>query len=307
MDLCNQCLSLKFGHVPNNLPHELFTSFRALEESATQTKCPLCQFIAYEFKYPSVTVSGHRSSSPASTEELRSSPVTITDSGPADRWFLVNCSNSYFQISCSLIPRKPQTTMFKLRVTHTNNLRSSESLQLYTNKYHDPSDTHTGSQRSLSLAKYWLQTCVEDHHDCSVYCGTCPTLLPTRVLYLGSIAADEDPVLQISNGLMAPYVALSYCWGKKPFIKTCRTNFGQMQQGIPIQLLPKTFLDAIAVTKALGCDYLWIMPYASSRTILRIGSENPSRCAMFIKMPWSQYAHKTHQILLGAALAGAIL
>ncbi|KAM0345798.1 hypothetical protein ACHAPU_006151 [Fusarium lateritium] len=83
-------------------------------------------------------------------------------------------------------------------------------------------------------------------------------MLPTRVIDLEPMNSDKDPILLVTNGQRAPYVALSYCWGGASFIKTSDANFQQQQEGIPIGSLPKTFQDAIVITKALGVRYLWI-------------------------------------------------
>ncbi|KAF4990544.1 hypothetical protein FGRMN_8405 [Fusarium graminum] len=132
------------------------------------------------------------------------------------------------------------------------------SFERYTSKYCDPSDTGTGSKLSLGLAKQWLDDCCESHVDCRLYCATQTSILPTRVIDLEPMNTDKDPILLVTNGQRAPYVALSYCWGGASFIKTSDSNLQQQQQGIPIGSLPKTFRDAIVITKALGVGYLWI-------------------------------------------------
>ena len=54
------------------------------------------------------------------------------------------------------------------------------------------------------------------------------------------------------------YVALSHCWGKtKPAILK-KHMLGPMTSGIEWSRLPKTFQDAIVVTRRLGSRYLWI-------------------------------------------------
>lgn len=56
------------------------------------------------------------------------------------------------------------------------------------------------------------------------------------------------------------YTALSHCWGppeKRP-LRTIRDNLGSHLQDIPYESLPATFQDAVAVTRKLGLQYLWI-------------------------------------------------
>lgn len=59
------------------------------------------------------------------------------------------------------------------------------------------------------------------------------------------------------------YIALSHCWGdlsveaKKEFCTTTE-NFTQRRIGFNVSSLPKTFQDAVRVTRELGILYLWI-------------------------------------------------
>ncbi|OIW26873.1 HET-domain-containing protein, partial [Coniochaeta ligniaria NRRL 30616] len=128
----------------------------------------------------------------------------------------------------------------------------------FTSKFHDPPDDSTGSPKSLKLVKEWLDTCIEEHPRCASFCGTRSLPLPTRVIDVGSATSNKDPVLLVSNGISAPYVALSHCWGDSMVAKTTSANYLQLQQGIPFQSLPRNFRDAVTITRSLGCRYLWI-------------------------------------------------
>jgi hypothetical protein len=54
------------------------------------------------------------------------------------------------------------------------------------------------------------------------------------------------------------YVALSYCWGRSRPLVTTMSNIIGHYQGIDISTLPKTFRDALSVTRLLGIQLLWI-------------------------------------------------
>ncbi|KAF2651080.1 HET-domain-containing protein, partial [Lophiostoma macrostomum CBS 122681] len=54
------------------------------------------------------------------------------------------------------------------------------------------------------------------------------------------------------------YMCLSHCWGKKPFIQTTKSNVASFQSGIPWNLLPRTFRDAINLAHRIGVTYIWI-------------------------------------------------
>ncbi|KAH8696768.1 heterokaryon incompatibility protein-domain-containing protein [Phaeosphaeriaceae sp. PMI808] len=64
--------------------------------------------------------------------------------------------------------------------------------------------------------------------------------------------------------ILREYVALSHCWGnlsvKEEEHCTTQDNIGQRQQlkGFSLSILPKTFQDAVKVTRELGVLYLWI-------------------------------------------------
>jgi hypothetical protein len=119
---------------------------------------------------------------------------------------------------------------------------------------------HVSSQGYFGLLRAWLEQCNE-HHTCK---GAI-TLddLPIRVIDIGE--ASNDPlVLRNSNEIDAcSYVALSHCWGEyrpgeKQSICTHKDNWEQRKVGFQVQDLPKTFQDAIEVTRQLGKRYLWI-------------------------------------------------
>jgi hypothetical protein len=53
-------------------------------------------------------------------------------------------------------------------------------------------------------------------------------------------------------------VTLSHCWGQNKIKRLLEENLDQMKKTIRVAELPKTFQDAIAVTRKLGIQYLWI-------------------------------------------------
>lgn len=84
--------------------------------------------------------------------------------------------------------------------------------------------------------------------------------LPTLVLDVGPDADGATVRVVETKGKRDRYVALSHCWGpptKKPLCTT-KDTFVQHLAGIPVSSLPKTFRDAVAITKLLNIRYLWI-------------------------------------------------
>ncbi|KAF2096285.1 HET-domain-containing protein [Rhizodiscina lignyota] len=80
--------------------------------------------------------------------------------------------------------------------------------------------------------------------------------LPTRVLRVGD--DHNHPYLYESQGESIKYIALSHCWGGVSPLITTKATLDQRKQAIPYFSLPKTFQDAVCITRKLGVEYLWI-------------------------------------------------
>lgn len=52
------------------------------------------------------------------------------------------------------------------------------------------------------------------------------------------------------------YTTLSHCWGELHALKTEGSNLAQFQKGIPAALLPKTYQQAIVLTRMLKIPYI---------------------------------------------------
>ena len=116
-----------------------------------------------------------------------------------------------------------------------------------------------GSPRTLNLARSLVAECFNSHVECREHKlqPEGEPLLPTRLIDVGK-SRDEIPRLCLSNGGRGKWVALSHCWGDRPFLKTTKSNIDEMQGGIKTSTLLATFQDAIAITKDLGVRFLWI-------------------------------------------------
>lgn len=53
-------------------------------------------------------------------------------------------------------------------------------------------------------------------------------------------------------------MTLSHCWGKKPTFKLTKNSQPDLEGGILISRLPKTYADAVMIAIMLGVDYIWI-------------------------------------------------
>jgi hypothetical protein len=69
---------------------------------------------------------------------------------------------------------------------------------------------------------------------------------------------DEIRLLEQMSDVIAPYVALSHCWGPNLAFVTTNKNLTERKGGIKLEQMPQTFRDAILVTRLMGIRYLWI-------------------------------------------------
>ncbi|KAF7559100.1 hypothetical protein G7046_g5068 [Stylonectria norvegica] len=112
-----------------------------------------------------------------------------------------------------------------------------------------------GSYGYAAAITRWLQECLEEHTTCKG-CSTIsnPMPLPRRVLDV-----SDDKVVLIETGLRKDlYVALSHCWGKDRLLVTTNETLPDRMKDIPLDIMPRTFRDAVVMTRALGLRYLWI-------------------------------------------------
>jgi hypothetical protein len=120
-----------------------------------------------------------------------------------------------------------------------------------------------GSPGHFELLRGLLRICDEKHEKYNCHSKSNSTL-PTRVLDVGDGRSLNFLRLHCSDeGERGDYIALSHCWGKLPpeeRAKCCTTldNIGRRRERIEIEDLPKSFKDAITVTRGLGKRYLWI-------------------------------------------------
>ena len=93
-----------------------------------------------------------------------------------------------------------------------------------------------------------------------------PQFIPKRLLHVSGdcvplqvrlyeTTSDETSLKRVD----IRYTALSHCWGSTPVIKTTTdTISGFKTEGINWLQLPKTFQEAILLTRELGIDHIWI-------------------------------------------------
>ena len=117
-------------------------------------------------------------------------------------------------------------------------------------------------QSALYQVTQWIEDCNVHHHCCTppaipkANYGHTP--LPTRVLDVGTLQTPQTIKLLETNGRCGSYVTLSHCWGNHLPLTTTVETLSARIHGINHELLPKTFLDAVFITRKVGIRYIWI-------------------------------------------------
>lgn len=112
----------------------------------------------------------------------------------------------------------------------------------------DPSSEET----SIQMLR-WVENCNVEHAKCNV--SNVP--LPLRVL---DVEYDQIPNrirLCETGGVFGKYVTLSHVWGNSKHFTTTKSAIAARKE-IQLNELPKTFKDAVLITRKLGIRYLWI-------------------------------------------------
>ncbi|KAI9151273.1 hypothetical protein HJFPF1_08472 [Paramyrothecium foliicola] len=117
-----------------------------------------------------------------------------------------------------------------------------------------PLSADSGSSESLAIVTNWLEDCASNHAECL----DGDTALPTRLLDVGSASDEVVKLVEPGADRKGKYASLSYCWGTSETLTTTRNSLNAHISGIRLLDLPKTFQDAVAITRHLGLRYIWI-------------------------------------------------
>ena len=109
------------------------------------------------------------------------------------------------------------------------------------------------SDLSLALVQNWINTCTDSHPFCR---SASSDIMPKRLIYLGEYGTENPRLVFPMQGFR--YFALSHCWGGSNPSITTKSNVASRHLGIPSSQIPRTFQDAIKVTRWLNFQYLWI-------------------------------------------------
>lgn len=123
----------------------------------------------------------------------------------------------------------------------------------------------TDTDEAFALANRWLNKCCNDHKICNKIQDEQMDLnpLPTRLL---EIESENNELKSIrlrdtseeSFDSSCSFLALSHCWGGSIATSLRNSTLASFGKNLPLDSLPKNFIDAATITIRLGYAYLWI-------------------------------------------------
>lgn len=118
-----------------------------------------------------------------------------------------------------------------------------------------------GAQTTLHHIYRWIEQCTSEHAMCKPsFAGSPRDKWPSRLVAVGTHSSATIRLCETST--LAPlkllYATLSHCWGNFVPLRLLTTNISSFLHGIALDSLPRTFQDAVEMTRNLGLGYLWI-------------------------------------------------
>ncbi|KAF7507555.1 hypothetical protein GJ744_010346 [Endocarpon pusillum] len=156
-------------------------------------------------------------------------------------------------VSFSLFPASGSRALAYIELSFEHTLR------LQNIKY--PTSEHTGSPQGWKQILEWINQCTDRHSTCLPSNTSTPHIeWPQRVVAVGNIGNPQIRICETSKLECSEliYLTLSHCWGDIVPIRLLHENYSIFLEGIKLDTLPKTFREAIEVTRKLKVGYLWI-------------------------------------------------
>ena len=262
--LCELCTKLfnseakwktEYSYGASDRHHRSHHNIRALEESAV-AGCHLCNLILGQID-PSDLGKMRKDLDEALVPSYRPIGILIEDhvlqviawkssiSSQSDDLGDVDQTSSVGQHSWSVIAR----------------LDINQEEHDYTNEERSTSYLNCADATLLQVAQ-WMGECLTSHTKCFDMQTVAATrdILPRRLLDLAPTLHADFIRLESSKPLPlhTVYVTLSHCWGGRCKTTLTASSLATFQAGIELSALPKTFRDAVLLTRKLGIRYLWI-------------------------------------------------
>ncbi|GIJ87080.1 siderophore [Aspergillus pseudoviridinutans] len=109
------------------------------------------------------------------------------------------------------------------------------------------------------LFKFWKDYCIEEHGNSCERSGCTPERLRSMP-FIRLVDVLRDCIVALSTSEHVKWVALSYVWGEaqKHELVTANYTLYHLPGALKSHKMPATIVDAMAVTRDLGEQYLWV-------------------------------------------------
>ena len=147
-----------------------------------------------------------------------------------------------------------------LSIKSADNVTGSQLPYLKSIQFGFPRIPDPGSSAHIKVLTEWINSCDKTHKCYSKNLA----FFPTRIIEISKTNSETVRVLYDTTTLDSThkYFALSHRWGQPGKYRKFCTNtvdvIGRKERTIKIIDLPRTFRDAVTVTRNLGVPYLWI-------------------------------------------------
>jgi hypothetical protein len=116
-----------------------------------------------------------------------------------------------------------------------------------------PIEENPAGPETMTRLRNWVKQCNE-HPTCTAELPQ----LPARVIDVGDETNGYSVKLCEMQGETGRYICLSHCWGKATQFTTTKASFAAHKTEINYNNIPKSFREAIEITRLLGIRYIWI-------------------------------------------------
>jgi hypothetical protein len=103
-----------------------------------------------------------------------------------------------------------------------------------------------------------MEECLETHEECKqAFSTTSAPFFPKRTI---SVGPNNNNIKLVENrdSTTDQYTCLSHCWGTQQSLKTTKSSLVSHLDSLPYNGLPKTFQNAIDLTRRMGIRHIWI-------------------------------------------------
>lgn len=196
--------------------------------------------------------------------EKESDEASSSDSS-SDNMVIIHRESTNVQVSVDALPSTGAISVW-LPLEHSDETNDEESqFFMHRDDYHAhfgnaPGHiflplSDNGAARGMAMIGRCFDICRSPRH---AQCTHAPGNISPRRL----VDVDDMKIVEIPASSFQPYFALSYVWGRNPFLTLTRSNLSLLCEKnalrYPSFRLPKTITDAIEVTRMLRCRYVWI-------------------------------------------------